>query len=199
MKIIAPGPEIEFAYVNRKNQHSLNVQAISTADRRFINVVIKSPGSAHDAKVFRESNIGIELATGTKKGVLLGDSGYGLTPFLLTPYDNPATAAERRFNAAHKKTRVRVEQALGVLKRRFACLHFGIRMSPSRCCAVIAACFVLHNIAMSRYGEQTFLNALDIDDNDLPEPPTDNNAQATRSTLEARKRFRNHIVTRFFS
>ena len=30
-------------------------------------------------------------------GVLLGDSGYGLTPFLLTPISNPSTNSERLF------------------------------------------------------------------------------------------------------
>ena len=81
-------------------------------------------------------------------GVLLGDSGYACLPYLMTPYPNPATRQERRFNRAQKVTRSTIERTFGILKRRFHILHSEVRMSPDRVCTIIAACCVLHNIAI---------------------------------------------------
>ena len=52
-------------------------------------------------------------------GSLLGDSGYGLKTFLLTPKLNPITQQEMRYNAAHRRGRLVVERAFGILKSRF--------------------------------------------------------------------------------
>jgi hypothetical protein len=57
---------------------------------------------------------------------LLGDEGYGIAPFLMTPYSNPVSEMERRFNAHHARNRVIVENAFGQLKRRFPILRYGV-------------------------------------------------------------------------
>ena len=36
----------------------------------------------------------------------------------------------------------------GILKRRFHVLHSEVRMSPERVCTIVAACCILHNIAI---------------------------------------------------
>ena len=116
---------------------------------KFINVVARWPGSTHDSHVFRTSNIHNQLeGTNFENGVLLGDSGYACLPFLMTPYPEPQTQPERRFNRALKVTRSLVERTFGVLKRRFHVLHSEIRMSPYRVCTIIVACCILHNIAI---------------------------------------------------
>ena len=48
---------------------------------------------------------------------------------------------------AHTKTRVKIEQAFGQLKRRWNCLHQELRVSPDKACACFTACAVLHNIS----------------------------------------------------
>jgi hypothetical protein len=62
-------------------------------------------------------------------GLVLGDSGYMLKPWLMTPFRVPKNEQEVRFNASHKKTRVIVEMTFGMWKRRFSILSSGIRVS----------------------------------------------------------------------
>lgn len=57
---------------------------------------------------------------------LLGDSGYALQPWLLTPYWNPTNQFEERFNKRHKKCRSLVERTIGLLKGRFRYKHIHI-------------------------------------------------------------------------
>ena len=78
---------------------------------------------------------------------LLGDSGYKLRRYLLTPILVTSTPAEESYNKSHCSTRVKIEQCFGVLKHRFGCLHGELRCTPERACTIICACFVLHNMA----------------------------------------------------
>jgi hypothetical protein len=55
----------------------------------------------------------------TTNGWLLGDSGYPLKKWLITPVSNPSNQQEVNFNLAHTQTRNTVERAFGVLKSRF--------------------------------------------------------------------------------
>ena len=44
---------------------------------------------------------------------LLGDSGYGITPWLLTPSDKQRNANARNFNLTHGQERVIIERLFG--------------------------------------------------------------------------------------
>ena len=117
----------------------------------FTNIVARCPGSTHDSHVFRTSSLCEYLDAnncGLDDGILLGDSGYACSPYLMTPYATPSSPAEERYNTAHTKTRVAIEQTFGRWKRRFHALHLEIRMAPDRVCKIIGACAVLHNIAI---------------------------------------------------
>jgi DDE superfamily endonuclease len=80
--------------------------------------------------------------------VLLGDGGYALTNYMLTPLSNPVTAAEKAYQKSQIKTRNTIERAFGVMKRRFPALHLGFRIKKSAVLISIVACAVLHNIAI---------------------------------------------------
>jgi hypothetical protein len=164
LRIKAPSVD-EWQYVGRKPGHFINVQAVALPDCSFSNVVIKYPGSAHDSRIFRESSLYADLVAGRKQGLLLGDSAYALQPFLMKPLANPVTIAEKRYQKAFCSTRATVERAFGQLKGRFNCLHQELRYTPDRCCAVIAACFGLHNFAI-RHHMQPFPEDNDADDDD---------------------------------
>ncbi|KZS06578.1 F57G4.9-like protein [Daphnia magna] len=54
----------EKAYVNRKNYHSLDVQAICDANHRFLSVCLTKPGSCHDSTIFKGSIIAKKFESG---------------------------------------------------------------------------------------------------------------------------------------
>ena len=91
------GPD-EHVYVNRKGKHSINVQLICKPDYTISNVVARWPGATHDSRIFQMSRICRAFARRRVSGILLGDSGYPLLPFLMTPISNPTTDAERAYN-----------------------------------------------------------------------------------------------------
>lgn len=148
--IICPH-ENEADFVNRKGYHSLNVQVICDYKGKWTNLVVRWPGSAHDSRILRTSQVWDIMEAGAIRGNILGDSGYPCLSWLMTPLLHPQTAAECRYNSAHKCTRVLVEQAIGRWKRRFHILHLESRLrKPESTCKVIAATAILHNIAIDR-------------------------------------------------
>lgn len=159
---------------NRKKYYSILMQAIVDADCKFIDVYCGEPGTLHDARMFRRSpfyrKISEDPTLITSERVLLGDSAYPLTSYLITPYKGfgNLTRKQRKFNKIHSSTRVVVEKALGLLKLRFRRLKFF--ESPNlgfiaNC--VVAAC-VLHNICITAedYGEWLHLNSDNSNDED---------------------------------
>lgn len=143
--------ENEVDYVNRKGYSSINVQVICDHRGKLTNIVARWPGSAHDSRILRSSQVWDNMEAHMVDGYILGDSGYPCRNWLMTPLLNAHTAHERRYNAAHKGTRVLVEQTIGRWKRRFHLMHVQSRMrDPESTCKVIAATAVLHNIAVDR-------------------------------------------------
>eukprot|EP00057_Strongylocentrotus_purpuratus_P005233 XP_003730494.1 PREDICTED: putative nuclease HARBI1 [Strongylocentrotus purpuratus] len=93
------------------------------------------------------SRLGRAFANRRFRGILLGDSGYPLLPWLMTPVINPDTQEHRAYNSAHVRTRVKIEMVNGQLKNKFQCLiGRGLNLIPSRACDVIVACCVLFNL-----------------------------------------------------
>ena len=78
---------------------------------------------------------------------LLGDSGYGFTPWLLSPFDESRNAHERNFSSTHAQERVIIERVFGQLKHRFAILLSQVRIAERNFSKLVKSCAVLHNIA----------------------------------------------------
>ena len=118
--------------MNRKGHHSLNVQAICNFERKFVNIYAAWPGSCHDSFILQQSNIYQEFENQRHNGIILGDEGYPYKNWLLTPYCNANTTKKVNYNNSHALTRVRIEQSIGILKRRFYALHNELRVSPQK-------------------------------------------------------------------
>ena len=70
----------------------------------------------------------------------------------MTPIQHPLDEDEERYNIAHKRTRQCVERSFGLLKQRFRCLHRdggSLTFEPGKCCKIVVACMVLHNICVN--------------------------------------------------
>ncbi|WAR19619.1 HARB1-like protein [Mya arenaria] len=145
---------------------------------RFLNVVAKWPGSVHDARIFRESELCQQLESGALNGYILGDSGYPSKPYLLTPYLATRSQKQERYNRAQVRTHVVIEQSFGILKRRFPCLSYGLRVEPEICCTIIVACVFLHNFGLSN-GDTLDSN----DDFNDDQPEVQLNFEGTRNGL----------------
>ena len=136
-------------------------------DLKFTNIVARWPGSVHDSRIFRNSRLCAKFENHDYNGSLLGDSGYAVKPYLLTPILNPQTAPERRYNYSHCRARNTVERLFGVSKRRFACLATGLRIKVRTALVIIVALAVLHNLARMR-------NDVYSDDDSSSEEESDN-------------------------
>lgn len=163
IKIQSPGGPTAEVFRNRKGFFSLNVQAVCDPDLMISDIICRWPGSVHDTTIFNDSHLRADFERGVYgSDILLGDSGYPCRKYLLTPFLQPRSESERKYNEAQIATRNPIERCFGVLKRRFACLSMGLRVKLDTAMNVIVACAILHNIAISHN---------DLTDN-LPEIPT---------------------------
>ena len=176
VKINSPGGNDAELFRNRKGAFSINVQGICDADLTFTNLVARWYGSAHDTRIFENSSLGMDLQIGKAPGLLLGDAGYPCLPMLMTPFANPSTPEQKKYNRAQIVTRCTIERTFGIWKRRFPCMnHLRLKMSTSL--IVIVAVGVLHNIARRR--NDIFLNDVYEQDEDEPNAINETDRKST--------------------
>ena len=141
------------AFRNRKGWLSQNVLASCDLDKLCFTYVLAGwEGSAHDGAVLEAAfDTGFEIPHGK---YYLGDAGYPLTPWCLTPYRGENE--KELFNLRHSSLRNAIERIFGVLKKRFKVLtHQGeypykiqVRLIKVLCC--------LHNIIRIVGGDDWF-------------------------------------------
>ena len=86
IKIKGQGGTDGEVFRNRKQYFSINVQSVASADLQFQDVVARWPGSTHDSYIFNNSRIKQRFENGEfGVSVLLGDGGYKLQKYLMTP------------------------------------------------------------------------------------------------------------------
>lgn len=180
-------PYTEVAFVNRKGWHSLNTQIVCDCDFKIIEFNALFPGSNHDSFILRQSSIYDRFQSDSVDGLLLGDSGYPLLPWLMTPILRPTSISEQSYNVSHKRTRNIVERCNGILKSRFRCLTTEITFNPKKASKIIGACACLHNYAIriKLPNESVVLEENHFDDQFIGSQPAENSfsGRATRNQI----------------
>ena len=125
--IVNPGGNGAARFMNRKGYYSLNCQFVADHQLLFTNVVARWYGSAHDSRIFEES----DLFRKFQMGEYQGDPAYSSRTFMLTPVRNPRTPAEVRYNNAQRRSRGVIERAFGMWKKRFPCISKGMHLRCS--------------------------------------------------------------------
>lgn len=160
IEIVKPGQHGD-EYICRKGYPSINVQATCNSLEQFTSISAEWPGSVHDSRIWRNSDVRGIISQFDGSACLLGDSGYGISPWLITPFKPARTHHQRQFNLLHCQERVIIERCFGQLKRRFPILGNCVRISLQNIPKLVVSCAVLHNIAKHLNDE------MDVEDLDV--------------------------------
>ncbi len=182
IKIQSPGGNQAEWFRNRKGFFSINAMVACDHDMKIRNIVSRWPGSVPDITIFNNSALKARFENGIQNGLLIGDSGYAVNKYLITPLENPTNEAERLFQESIVRTRNIIERTIGVWKRRFPCLAVGLRTKIPLIQDIIVATSILHNLAISEKEEEppdideeleALINNLQIPDNEAHEEQND--------------------------
>lgn len=139
-------------------------------------IVARWPGSAHDSHIFDNSRIRARLENGEfGETVLLGDSGYPLRNYLITPIGTPEGGGEQLFNEGQIRTRTVIERLFGIWKRRFPVLSYGMRCKIPLAQDIILAAAILHNIARKENEPDNFDEVMVLNNDQIDEELLRNN------------------------
>lgn len=156
-------PKIEYEqypgilFYNRKFFYSMNAQCIVGANLKLLAINARYPGSVHDSAIWSTSLIRRHLQNcfqnGERSSWLLGDSGYPLEPWLMTPVGGRNHDIHvANYNRAHRSIRNIVERFNGIFKSKFRCClaERALHYEPEKATRIINACAILYNVCIDR-------------------------------------------------
>ena len=143
----------------RKQFHSIVLQAVIDSDVQFMNINVGWPGSVHDARILRNSNLytageagrlflprTVVIENEPLRPFIMGDSAYPALTWLKRPYVGALNAFMIAYNRKLSKGRAAVEHAFGQLKGRWRCLLKQNDSSLENVKLQVNACCILHNL-----------------------------------------------------
>lgn len=192
---LAEAPVVDHeAYFSRNHIYSIKAQVVCDNKLRIRDVVVGSPGSSHDAKIFKNCSIfkNKENYVSAHQWIA-GDSAYPLSDFLITPFRSNSeqldSSKRKAFNLRHSRYRVRVEHCFGLLKEKFGSLK-ELRMrihnknSHKMCCKWIIVCCIIHNILLSESDLELGRSFQNEDIGEEEDCPYENNTNKKNSEIK---------------
>lgn len=156
-------------WLDREKNCSMVLQAIVDPNMRFRDIITGWPGSMSDEQVLRSSSF-FKLAEEGKRlngcmkilpeGIvareyIIGDTGFPLLPWLLTPYDGKELSnVQVEFNKRVIATQMVAKKALARLKEMWKIIQ-GVMWKPDKhkLPRIILVCCILHNILIDMEDE----------------------------------------------
>lgn len=120
----------------------------------FLDVFTGIPGSVHDAKLFKFSDLYSRInnhdVAFPNNSHLIGDLAYPLSTKLLVGFKNTGnlTALQKNYNHKLSQTRVVIEHAFAYLKGRFRRLKFLETVRLDLIALLIVSACILHNVCI---------------------------------------------------
>ncbi|GLJ06430.1 hypothetical protein SUGI_0039060 [Cryptomeria japonica] len=154
--------EASAVWHDHESNYSMLLQAVVDPDMKFRDILTGWPGSLNDYRLlknscfFRLCESGKRLNGRVKdlaqelqiREYVIGDTGYPLLPWLITPYQGRENSPSKmRFNARHHATRMVAERALARFKATWRIID-GVMWRPDKhkLPRIILVCCLLHNI-----------------------------------------------------
>jgi len=173
-------PKSGAAYYNYKGFYSIVLLAVVNARKEFIMVDAGINGRISDGGVMYYSKFG-ELFQQKKLNlpppkqlpnsqqefpfVFVGDEAFALHENLLKPYPQKTlTPIRHEFNKKLSRARVVVENAFGILVKRFGVFQQAIKLDPKKAEVITLAACVLHNFLSKENKDAYFSSGCVKDD-----------------------------------
>lgn len=165
-------------YFTRKGNYAINMLIVCDAKGRITYYVVGWPGSVHDNRVWRNSDMRQNSGKYfNRKEYLLTDSAFTPGEHIVPAFKSPPNAGlssnQSQFNSLLAKPRVKSEHCIGLLKGRFPWLkNIRIRVkqekSMKKICEYVKACVILHNLLLKSSYDDYWLDETfsPIDDDD---------------------------------
>ncbi|XP_019371705.1 PREDICTED: uncharacterized protein LOC109296671 [Gavialis gangeticus] len=161
--IVCP-PQGGQAFINRKGYYSVILQGVVDHRGRFTHIYAGWAGSAHDARVFRNSPLPNLMESGRYASglpdcvigdvvippLIIGNPAYPFLPWLMKPYEGQLDRRKEHFNQCLSRCRMAVESAFCRLKARWRALSARLEVDKENLPRLISAACVLHNICETR-------------------------------------------------
>lgn len=176
--IRAPADGAEM-FVNHKGFHSIVLLAVCNASYKFTYVDVGAYGS-EDYNVFANTKFGQDVLSdrlefpenrsigGTTKlpYFLIGDDAFPLCKRIMKPYNGKHVKKDEiTFNNRLNKARRCMDNTLGILSWKWACLQRTLWCKPDRAQKIVFACCLLHNFLM-RVAKNDYVAIDDLRSND---------------------------------
>jgi hypothetical protein len=154
-------PEDYFYY--KHGAYTMVLQGVVDAQKRFTDIFVSLPRSVNDSRILKKSGLHRRVVNGGLINddlphigdippYILGDKGYPLLPWLLTPFKDDGrqrTYLESLYQEQHSRGRSVIENAFGILKQTWRELLVKTDMKVEFVPDLVSCCCVLHNMILA--------------------------------------------------